>query len=447
MKSFLHPHNDEFSLVARFCDVLIIWLAFYFLQSVFNVKHSEIYITASLLAGVYYLIIAEVVSAFRYPRLGNYADMIEKIIVAWVLTCLLLIVSAALSKTSSEFSRLTLVSWFCCTPILLVAERILITKLLNSFYKHSNLSRSYVILGEAKLTEGLPDKISTATASKLNLVAQFSNLDELLVFIKDHPVDYVFLAYASSDQHKINAAILALQDSAASTYLIPDLLLTDFLGSRWIMMGNVPLIIINDHPFYGGQWALKKVEDLILGPFFLICFLPLMLVIAGFIKISSPGPVLFTQRRHGLNGEVIKIYKFRTMTTMDDGNQIVQATKNDERVTPIGKFLRRTSLDELPQFFNVLQGNMSVVGPRPHALAHNEYYRQLIDGYMQRHKVKPGITGWAQINGLRGETDTIEKMRMRVEYDLYYINHWSLGLDLKIILLTAIKGLGGKTVY
>jgi len=148
-----------------------------------------------------------------------------------------------------------------------------------------------------------------------------------------------------------------------------------------------------------------------------------------------------------LNGEVIKIYKFRTMTSLEDGDVVVQATKNDARITKVGKYLRRYSLDELPQFFNVLQGSMSIVGPRPHALVHNEYYRELIDGYMQRHKVKPGITGWAQVNGLRGETDTIEKMKGRIDFDLYYINHWSIGLDLKIILLTIYSLLTGKTAH
>ena len=172
-----------------------------------------------------------------------------------------------------------------------------------------------------------------------------------------------------------------------------------------------------------------------------------MILIAIGIKLSSPGPILFKQRRYGLNGETIWVLKFRTMTTQDDGEVVVQATKEDQRVTPLGKFLRRTSLDELPQFFNVLQGSMSIVGPRPHAISHNEHYRKLINGYMQRHKVKPGITGWAQVNGLRGETDTLDKMKLRIDYDLYYINHWSIWLDLKIIVMTVVSGFTGKSAY
>jgi putative colanic acid biosynthesis UDP-glucose lipid carrier transferase len=207
------------------------------------------------------------------------------------------------------------------------------------------------------------------------------------------------------------------------------------------------MITINDHPFYGGLWALKKIEDLILGSLIFILILPLMLVIAIAVKLSSRGPILFKQRRYGLNGEIIQVLKFRTMTTQDDGAIVVQASKGDPRITPLGRFLRRTSLDELPQFVNVLQGTMSIVGPRPHAISHNEQYRQLIQGYMLRHKVKPGITGWAQVNGLRGETETVDKMKARVDYDLYYINHWSIWLDLKIIFLTIINGFTGKTAY
>jgi putative colanic acid biosynthesis UDP-glucose lipid carrier transferase len=172
-----------------------------------------------------------------------------------------------------------------------------------------------------------------------------------------------------------------------------------------------------------------------------------MMVIAIGVKLSSPGPVLFKQRRYGLNGETIQVLKFRTMTTQDDGDVVVQAKKDDQRVTPFGKFLRKTSLDELPQFLNVLQGSMSIVGPRPHAISHNEHYRKLINGYMLRHKVKPGITGWAQVNGFRGETETLDKMKSRIDYDLYYINHWSIWFDLKIIVMTVINGFTGKTAY
>ncbi len=199
------------------------------------------------------------------------------------------------------------------------------------------------------------------------------------------------------------------------------------------------------------QWfsqVLKWLEDRVLGSMILVLISPLMLAIATGIKLTSQGPIFFRQSRHGWNGEIIQVLKFRTMVIhKENAGQVTQATKGDQRVTPFGCFLRRTSLDELPQFINVVAGSMSIVGPRPHAIAHNEQYKELIPRYMLRHKVKPGITGWAQINGLRGETDTLDKMRMRVEFDMHYIEHWSLWNDLKIILVTVFKGFINPNAY
>jgi putative colanic acid biosynthesis UDP-glucose lipid carrier transferase len=181
---------------------------------------------------------------------------------------------------------------------------------------------------------------------------------------------------------------------------------------------------------------VKRTSDIVLSSLILLLLTPLMLAIAVAVRMSSPGPIIFRQRRYGLYGEEIIVYKFRSMKVMENGDAVVQARQNDDRVTRIGRFLRRTSLDELPQFINVLQGRMSIVGPRPHAVAHNEQYRKLIKGYMLRHKVKPGITGWAQVNGLRGETATLDKMEARIQYDLDYLRNWSLWLDLWIVLKT-----------
>ena len=212
-------------------------------------------------------------------------------------------------------------------------------------------------------------------------------------------------------------------------------------------MDTIPTISIDERPFHGpGGWA-KRVEDVVLSGFILLAISPLVPAIALGVKLSSPGPVFFIQRRCGVDGKEIMVPKFRTMTVCEDGAAVPQARKNDQRVTRFGAFLRKTSLDELPQFINVLQGSMSVVGPRPHAIAHNEYYRRIIPGYMLRHKVKPGITGWAQVNGLRGETDTIAKMARRVQFDLDYIRHWSLWLDMKIIFKTVVKGFTDKNAY
>jgi putative colanic acid biosynthesis UDP-glucose lipid carrier transferase len=212
-------------------------------------------------------------------------------------------------------------------------------------------------------------------------------------------------------------------------------------------MNGVPVVGICETPFTGTNELVKRISDIVLASIILVLVSPLLLIIAIGVKISSPGPAIFRQRRNGLDGGEIMVYKFRSMRSMDDGDVVRQATKGDPRITPFGAFLRRTSMDELPQFVNVLQGRMSIVGPRPHAVAHNELYRQLIKAYMVRHKVKPGITGWAQVNGHRGETDTVEKMQTRVEYDLEYLRNWSLGLDLQIIARTVKVVLLGNNAH
>ena len=227
-----------------------------------------------------------------------------------------------------------------------------------------------------------------------------------------------------------------LRDSTASVYFVPDMFLFDLINARFDRISGVPVVSIRDTPYFGVRALVKRLSDILLSSIILIPILPVMALIAIGVKLSSRGPVLFKQRRYGLDGEEIKVFKFRSMTVTEDGDRVIQAKKNDQRVTRFGAFLRKTSLDELPQFLNVLQGRMSIVGPRPHAVSHNEMYRKVITGYMIRHKVKPGITGWAQVNGLRGETETLEKMTARVEYDLEYIRNWSLALDLWIILRT-----------
>jgi putative colanic acid biosynthesis UDP-glucose lipid carrier transferase len=227
-----------------------------------------------------------------------------------------------------------------------------------------------------------------------------------------------------------------LADTTATVYFVPDFFLFDLLHARWGVIGNVSILSIFDTPFHGiGGWV-KRLEDIVLGIFALALVAPLMVAIAVGVRMSSPGPVLFRQRRHGLSGREIYVLKFRTMTVCEDGPLVRQAAIGDSRITAFGAFLRRTSLDELPQLLNVIGGSMSLVGPRPHAIVHNELYRSKIHGYMLRHKVKPGITGWAQVNGWRGETDTIEKMEKRIEHDLQYIHRWSIGLDIRILFLT-----------
>jgi putative colanic acid biosynthesis UDP-glucose lipid carrier transferase len=239
-----------------------------------------------------------------------------------------------------------------------------------------------------------------------------------------------------ASQPRIKNLLDSLKDTTASVYFVPDMFVTDLIQGRTDSVCGLPVISVCETPFRGPAGLLKRVSDMVLASLILILLAPLMLIIAVAVKLGSPGPVIFKQRRYGLDGEQILVYKFRSMTVTEDGSRIEQARKNDARVTRLGAILRRTSLDELPQFINVLQGRMSIVGPRPHAIAHNELYRPLIKSYMVRHKVKPGITGWAQVNGFRGETDSLEKMEARIRCDLDYLRNWSLRLDLYIIYRT-----------
>ncbi len=249
------------------------------------------------------------------------------------------------------------------------------------------------------------------------------------------------------DETRLRDIISQLTDTTCSVLLIPDVFTFNILQSRTEEINGVPVVPLFDTPLNGINMVFKRIEDVVVSSIILLLISPVLCTIAVIVKVTSPGPVIFRQIRYGMDGKPIRVWKFRSMTVMENDTKVIQATKNDVRVTKVGKFLRRTSLDELPQFFNVLFGQMSVVGPRPHAVSHNEQYRSLIQGYMLRHKVKPGITGLAQINGWRGETDTLEKMEKRIEYDLMYIRSWSVWLDLKIIFLTVFKGFINKSAY
>jgi len=255
-------------------------------------------------------------------------------------------------------------------------------------------------------------------------------------YIKDNQIELIYISLPMASQPRILTLLDDLRDTTASIYFVPDIFVTDLIQGRMDSVSGLPVVAVCETPFTGFNGLIKRASDIVLSVLILLVVSPLLLIIAAAIKLTSPGPVIFKQRRYGLDGREIMVYKFRTMTVCEDGATIDQAKKEDPRLTPLGRFLRRMSLDEFPQFFNVLQGRMSIVGPRPHAVAHNEMYRKLIKGYMLRHKVKPGITGWAQVNGYRGETEKLEKMSARIDYDLDYLRNWSLRLDLYIIVRT-----------
>jgi putative colanic acid biosynthesis UDP-glucose lipid carrier transferase len=268
------------------------------------------------------------------------------------------------------------------------------------------------------------------------MLMRLGSLRQVAEYVREHGVHEVYITLPLGSQPRIVELLEQVQGTTASVFFVPDVFGISIIQGRLQDMNGVPVVGLCETPFTGTNRLVKRIEDVVLASLILVLISPLLLAIAIGVRLTSPGPAIFRQRRNGLDGTEIVVWKFRSMRAQDDGAVVPQATKGDPRITALGAFLRRTSLDELPQFFNVLQGHMSIVGPRPHAVAHNEQYRQLIKAYMVRHKVKPGITGWAQIHGHRGETDTIEKMQARVEYDLEYLRNWTLGLDLQIIART-----------
>ena len=276
---------------------------------------------------------------------------------------------------------------------------------------------------------------------------RLGGLRDVANYVYAQGIHEVYLTLPLGSQPRLVELMEALQGTTASLYFVPDVFGISIIQGRLQDMNGVPVVGICETPFTGTNELVKRASDIVLGSIILLLISPILIGLAIGVKLSSPGPIIFKQRRNGLDGEEIIVYKFRSMRTQDNGAVVKQATKGDPRITPFGAFIRKTSLDELPQFINVLQGRMSIVGPRPHAVAHNEEYRRLIKAYMVRHKVRPGITGWAQVNGYRGETETIEKMQARVEYDLEYLRNWSLGLDLQIIVRTIRLMLFDRNAY
>jgi putative colanic acid biosynthesis UDP-glucose lipid carrier transferase len=265
------------------------------------------------------------------------------------------------------------------------------------------------------------------------------SLHEVAAYVNEHRTDVIFIALPIRHVKRVLSLLDDLRDTTASIYYVPDIFVFDLIQARSGDIHGIPVVAMCETPFYGYRGVSKRVTDLIFAMGILVLTVPLLLLIGILVKLTSPGPMIFKQRRYGLDGREIEVYKFRTMKVTENGAHVQQATKGDPRITPIGGLLRRSSLDELPQLINVLQGRMSLVGPRPHAVAHNELYRKLIKGYMLRHKVLPGITGLAQVNGCRGETQELHQMEARVRYDLEYLRHWTPMLDVKILLLTLLK--------
>jgi putative colanic acid biosysnthesis UDP-glucose lipid carrier transferase len=373
----------------------------------------------------------------------------------WFVAFALLLGVGVVTERLTNVPRLLLSVWFPGTALFLVVTHGLLRTGQRSLWLRGVNTQGCAIVGVTDLGIQLARNILDTPELGLRLAGYYDdrpptrgpelppgmkqrigNVEDLVADARAGFIDRVYITFPMRAEDRIRGVLSKLADTTASVYIVPDFFVFQMLHSRWTDIGGLPAVSVFENPLYGVDGVAKRIFDWTIASLALLLLAVPMLVIALAVKLTSRGPVFFRQRRYGLDGQEILVWKFRSMTVCEDGHQVAQATQGDSRVTPLGAFLRRTSLDELPQLFNVLAGSMSLVGPRPHAAAHNEQYRRMIEGYMLRHKVRPGITGLAQVRGWRGETDTLEKMQKRVECDHEYIREWSLWLDVKILFRT-----------
>jgi putative colanic acid biosysnthesis UDP-glucose lipid carrier transferase len=394
----------------------------------------------------------EVSTQLTSARISGVADVIFR----WILLLAVMLAIGYVTRSLAEYPRRIFLTWAVVTPLALILSTLAMQEVMHHFLMNAFDNRSAIFAGYNNSSLELARRLTNNPAMRLEVSGFFDDrssdrlgmesdaklvgtLSDLSAYVKEHGTDVIFIALPIRHVKRVMNLLDDLRDTTASIYYVPDIFVFDLIQARSGEIHGIPVVAMCETPFYGYRGVTKRLTDVILSVTILLLFLPLLLLIAVMVKLSSPGPVIFKQRRYGLDGREIAVYKFRTMSVTEDGAQVRQASKTDSRITRIGGILRRSSMDELPQLINVLQGRMSLVGPRPHAVAHNEEYRKLIKGYMVRHKVLPGITGLAQVNGCRGETSQLEEMEARVNYDLDYLRRWTPMLDIKIILLTAIK--------
>jgi putative colanic acid biosynthesis UDP-glucose lipid carrier transferase len=388
------------------------------------------------------------------PRLGkSIGGMTFEVLADWYWTSSLVAVVSYFAGYIFPVPWVVVGAWLVLIPLGLVAIYLLLRWAAPSLVRLQGPPHRAIIVGMNGQGVFLAGRITQSPYSRIELAGFFDDRDldrleasgdfrligplpELPDYVRAKNIQLIYLSIPMASQPRILQVLDELKDTTASIFFVPDMFVTDLIQSRSGSVCGVPVISVCETPFTGRNGVAKRLFDVILSIIILILISPLLLGFALAVKFTSPGPIIFRQRRYGLDGQEILVYKFRSMTVTEDGGKVQQATKNDKRITPLGAFMRKTSVDELPQFVNVLQGRMSIVGPRPHAVAHNEMYRKLIKGYMVRHKVHPGITGWAQVNGFRGETDSLDKMEGRIRFDLEYLRNWSVALDFYIIYRT-----------
>ena len=467
IQQFKGPEYGKVSAFLQVTDILLIVCSLWLLTLVFAYPWERQYsIVVLWTIGLFVLAVhfSDVYRSWRGSLLRSREFL--RLLGAWLTVVLALLFLAFATKTSQQYSRLLFLTWFAITPLILAVWRGWLQIILGELRRRGFNTRAVAIVGASELGGHLAQTFLEAPWMGLRPLGFYDarrpsglrplyrgpidvigNLETLVKHAHEGRIDMVYIALPMRAETRVRELIAKLSDTTVSVYLVPDFFMFDLLHASWGNVGDLPVVSISETPFYGVDGFVKRMEDIILASLFLMLVAIPMVFIAIGVKLSSPGPLFFRQRRYGLRGNEIEVWKFRTMSVMEDDDNVIQAKKDDPRVTRFGAFLRRTSLDELPQLINVLQGNMSLVGPRPHAVAHNEFYRKQVDRYMLRHKVKPGITGLAQVNGWRGETDSLDKMQKRIEFDLAYIQNWSLWLDLQIIFRTMFLVFSDKSAY
>jgi len=462
---FIRPYQSKISWAYRLGDVLLVVLALYLSCVIYDIPWKELYELAAFTGVVLLVLFSAQNDLYRSWRLFRLHKEVLQLFSVWAYVVVGLLLIAFMTKSTVDYSRLVISTWFIVAPLLMSLYRLILRKVLYKLRENGWNTRATAIVGANEQGVRFAKNLNNAQWMGMRFIGFYDdrefdridiegideikgNLDELIARARRGDIDTIYLTMPLKAETRAQEVIARLADTTVSLYYVPDFSSLDILSGSWMTLGDSAVVSVFENPYFGVDGWLKRVEDVVLASCVLMIIAIPMIVIAIAVKVTSPGPVIFKQRRYGINGQQIEVWKFRSMITCDDDDKnIQQAKRSDVRITPLGNFLRKSSLDELPQFLNVLKGEMSIVGPRPHAVAHNELYRTEIHRYMMRHKVKPGITGWAQVNGWRGETDSKDKMEKRIEYDLDYIRNWSLYLDIKIFLLTILKGFINKNAY
>ncbi|HUP79797.1 MAG TPA: undecaprenyl-phosphate glucose phosphotransferase [Pirellula sp.] len=436
-------------------DSVMICISLPLVQWLTNNPLNQSITICSLIACMLFFVVGELFGIYR-PGRGRSADHeVGLAAAAWTSSFVCLLLVGVFTRTSETFARSSMVTWYFVGGLFVLCSHMCVRVLIEWLGRRGYGLRKTAIVGSNRLGLEIAHNAKASTDSGLMIVGFFDDrgdarraeqsdntppflgdCNKLMQMIGAGDIDTVLITLPMRAEKRIQSVLDRLANTTASAYIVPDFFVFELLHSRWTHVGGLPVVSVFESPMYGVDGWLKRALDLSISLVGVVLISPVLLICGLLVKFTSPGPVFFRQKRYGLDGKVILVWKFRSMHTCDNGPVVKQATKNDPRVTPVGALLRKASLDELPQLFNVIFGSMSLVGPRPHANAHNEHFRKLIRGYMMRHKVKPGITGLAQVEGSRGETDTVEKMEARISLDHRYIREWSIWMDIKILFKT-----------